>query len=360
MATPARPEDTAGEAEGGPWVNNAKSEGAGKSTCHSQDSAPGHQRAPARSAPPETWTLAAADADHESPFRRRKSRSSDVCRRLSITIHQEGSTAAKEFGPPDPGRGARVQGRCRELHAQVTSAAVLAGTTQNPLHPAQVAHICAPAGRLCGPGPSLLPALLAAFPSGLGLQDPPLYQPPDSSHNPRRAFPCPPPAPACPEPTSPGPHPTPSNPCTPVPLPSPHPWQGPVVSRGPGYASGPFWKQPSHRVLRAPPSRQQLVLQDGRSLGSSISIPRTQLTETRARSDLSHVQVCLDATQTSRVCDTGGQRVRVAAAFKHCSTVSGRNRTAKPPTNCKHHYGVEKADIPAKYAEVRGPGGWAT
>jgi len=22
-------------------------------------------------------------------------------------------------------------------------------------------------------------------------------------------------------------------------------------------------------------------------------------------------------------------------------------------TNCKHHYGVEKADIPAKYAEVR-------
>lgn len=23
-------------------------------------------------------------------------------------------------------------------------------------------------------------------------------------------------------------------------------------------------------------------------------------------------------------------------------------------TNCKHHYGVEKADIPAKYAEVRG------
>lgn len=23
-------------------------------------------------------------------------------------------------------------------------------------------------------------------------------------------------------------------------------------------------------------------------------------------------------------------------------------------TNCKHHYGVEKADIPAKYAEVSG------
>lgn len=22
-------------------------------------------------------------------------------------------------------------------------------------------------------------------------------------------------------------------------------------------------------------------------------------------------------------------------------------------TNCRHHYGVEKADIPAKYAEVR-------
>ena len=28
-------------------------------------------------------------------------------------------------------------------------------------------------------------------------------------------------------------------------------------------------------------------------------------------------------------------------------------------TNCKHHYGVEKADIPAKYAEVSGPGPWA-
>lgn len=26
-------------------------------------------------------------------------------------------------------------------------------------------------------------------------------------------------------------------------------------------------------------------------------------------------------------------------------------------TNCKHHYGVEKADIPAKYAEVSEPGG---
>lgn len=28
-------------------------------------------------------------------------------------------------------------------------------------------------------------------------------------------------------------------------------------------------------------------------------------------------------------------------------------------TNCKHHYGVEKADIPAKYAEVSGSGVWA-
>lgn len=27
-------------------------------------------------------------------------------------------------------------------------------------------------------------------------------------------------------------------------------------------------------------------------------------------------------------------------------------------TNCKHHYGVEKADIPAKYAEVSGQGPW--
>lgn len=28
-------------------------------------------------------------------------------------------------------------------------------------------------------------------------------------------------------------------------------------------------------------------------------------------------------------------------------------------TNCKHHYGVEKADIPAKYAEVSASGRWA-
>ena len=28
-------------------------------------------------------------------------------------------------------------------------------------------------------------------------------------------------------------------------------------------------------------------------------------------------------------------------------------------TNCKHHYGVEKADIPAKYAEVSASGPWA-
>lgn len=66
---------------------------------------------------------------------------------------------------------------------------------------------------------------------------------------------------------------------------------------------------------------------------------------------------------------SGGVHVAVSLGAEHCpkaprpltqlSLIEGVGQVVlqvAAATNCKHHYGVEKADIPAKYAEVRGPG----